>query len=253
MARPLTARQQQVYDYIHQKISLRGYGPTVREIGDFLGIKSPNGVMCHLRALERKGMINRSANKSRAIELTSQPPRDKTAGLTVRGQVEKGECCLFDAPKSIDVMGMLEHPQRYLLQYSGHDLRDFAIADGDILVVETSSHPNLGALELIRNELGVIELKPSPESATVGSRPASTNSLSEFLTENPIADESVDGHADDGHSRNADSDNLPALEQTPVSQVVGVVVGILRTHQAANHHLTSPTGASRPRLTSTST
>ncbi len=53
----LTDRQQAVYEFIREKILKRGYGPTVREIGEQMEIRSPNGVMCHLRALERKGMI----------------------------------------------------------------------------------------------------------------------------------------------------------------------------------------------------
>jgi len=65
----LTEQQKSVYEYIRECILSRGYGPTVREIGEHMEIKSPNGVMCHLRALERKGVIYRSANKSRAIEL----------------------------------------------------------------------------------------------------------------------------------------------------------------------------------------
>ena len=68
----LTDRQRRVYELIRELILNRGYGPTVREIGEAFGIKSPNGVMCHLRALERKGLILRSPNKSRAIELTEK-------------------------------------------------------------------------------------------------------------------------------------------------------------------------------------
>jgi repressor LexA len=47
----LTDRQRQIYDFIQDKIESRGYGPTVREIGTAFSIKSPNGVMCHLKAL----------------------------------------------------------------------------------------------------------------------------------------------------------------------------------------------------------
>src|SRR4051812_19853679 len=47
----LTPRQREIYDFIKDKIESRGYGPTVREIGDGFGIESPNGVMCHLKAL----------------------------------------------------------------------------------------------------------------------------------------------------------------------------------------------------------
>jgi repressor LexA len=167
MARPLTDRQQQVYDFIHDKICTRGYGPTVREIGEFLGIRSPNGVMCHLRALERKGMISRLANKSRAIEITNRtnglpqaevaPARDCL--LAVRGCVARGSCSLFDSPQSFDVLELLQRTERYLLQYNGDDLRDYAIDDGDLLVVEPCTEGSGHGLELVRYASGAIELR----------------------------------------------------------------------------------------------
>jgi len=51
----LTQRQEEVYKFIREKIRGRGYGPTVREIATQFGIHSPNGVVCHLKALEKKG------------------------------------------------------------------------------------------------------------------------------------------------------------------------------------------------------
>ena len=65
----MTKRQRMVYEFIRDKIRNRGYGPTVREIGEQFGIASPNGVMCHLKALEKKGLITREPNMSRAIQL----------------------------------------------------------------------------------------------------------------------------------------------------------------------------------------
>lgn len=167
MARSLTARQQQAYDFIHDKIALQGYGPTVREIGDCLGIKSPNGVMCHLRALERKGMIRRFAHKSRAIEIADPADLEQViesqplpkGSLAVRGCVAKGMCRLYDAPLPFDLTGVLQNTQRYLLQYSGHDLCDYSIADGDMLVVEPSGKPSSEALTLVQCPDGSIELK----------------------------------------------------------------------------------------------
>ena len=50
----LTKRQREVYEFVRDKIQNRGYGPTVREIGERFKIKSPNGVMCHLRARSRR-------------------------------------------------------------------------------------------------------------------------------------------------------------------------------------------------------
>jgi len=65
--RVLTERQQEVFDFVKEKILKRGYGPSVREIGAAVGISSPNGVMCHLKALERKGNITREAHTARAM------------------------------------------------------------------------------------------------------------------------------------------------------------------------------------------
>jgi hypothetical protein len=63
-----TERQMEIYAFIRDKIHSRGYGPTVREIGLAFKIRSPNGVVCHLKALERKGLITRGKNMSRAID-----------------------------------------------------------------------------------------------------------------------------------------------------------------------------------------
>jgi repressor LexA len=67
----LTKRQQEVLAYIEEQS--RRYGPTVREIAAALHIKSPNGVVCHLTALERKGRIKRLPGISRGIELLERP------------------------------------------------------------------------------------------------------------------------------------------------------------------------------------
>jgi repressor LexA len=75
----LTERQQQVLGYIRQSITERGYPPTLREIGAFMGIRSTNGVNDHLRALERKGYLTREDMKSRALrprDLEVVPPSD---------------------------------------------------------------------------------------------------------------------------------------------------------------------------------
>src|SRR5262245_43840470 len=63
----LTSRQAAVFEFIKEKVQTRGYGPTVREIGEHFQISSPNGVMCHLRALERKQLLRRVRKHDRAI------------------------------------------------------------------------------------------------------------------------------------------------------------------------------------------
>src|SRR6186997_56455 len=84
----LTDRQKDVYDFIRDKIRNRGYGPTVREIGEQFQISSPNGVMCHLKALEKKGLITREPNMSRAIQLAQEPASER--GLPLVGRIAAG-------------------------------------------------------------------------------------------------------------------------------------------------------------------
>src|SRR6187401_2218703 len=86
----LTSRQREVYDYIREKIRTRGYGPTVREIGTQFDIKSPNGVMYHLKALEKKGLINREPNMSRAIMLATDSFDSQRPGLPLAGRIAAG-------------------------------------------------------------------------------------------------------------------------------------------------------------------
>src|ERR1700745_1688157 len=84
----LTDRQKEIYEFIRGKIESRGYGPTVREIGEAFDIRSPNGVMCHLKALVKKGLISRQARSARAIQLIDHHPA--SASLPLMGMVAAG-------------------------------------------------------------------------------------------------------------------------------------------------------------------
>src|ERR1700682_3906582 len=84
----LTDRQREIYEFIKNKIESRGYGPTVREIGEAFGIQSPNGVMCHLNALVKKGLIIRQGGRARAIQLVDH--RRPSQGLPMLGNVAAG-------------------------------------------------------------------------------------------------------------------------------------------------------------------
>src|SRR6185503_5366140 len=75
----LTKRQEQTLDFIRHSINERGYPPTLREIGEYMGIRSTNGVNDHLRALERKGYLRREDMKSRALKLVENAALSKPA------------------------------------------------------------------------------------------------------------------------------------------------------------------------------
>src|SRR3954454_4387414 len=91
---PLTDRQKAVLDFISRSIERRGYPPTLREIGEHMGIKSTNGVNDHLKALEKKGYLEREDLKSRAlrpISLDGAGPTGQMVEVPILGRVAAGE------------------------------------------------------------------------------------------------------------------------------------------------------------------
>jgi repressor LexA len=173
MPNELTDRQQNVYDMIRSLIVKRGYGPTVREIGEHFGIKSPNGVMCHLRALERKGLITRSPNKSRAIELTHAADRNGHS-LPMAGMVAAGPTTLaFQQNDRVDFSEMLFKDDRFILRVSGDSMIDAHITDGDYVVIQKQSSAEPGQMVVAQTPEGEATLKYwYPESGRIRLQPA---------------------------------------------------------------------------------
>jgi repressor LexA len=114
----LTKRQKSVYEFIRDKIRNRGYGPTVREIGENFDISSPNGVMCHLKALEKKGLITREPNMSRAIQLVAEPIEER--GLPLAGRIAAGVLHeAIEQNERVDFEAMFNKKNLYVLKVSG--------------------------------------------------------------------------------------------------------------------------------------
>lgn len=133
--RSLTRKQQQIYDFIKDKILNRGYGPTVREIGQHFGIRSPNGVMCHLKALEKKEMITRDERMSRAITLTDAPQLKRTS-LPLAGQIAAGAPVLAVEDRDrVDFAKLFDDSDQFCLKVKGDSMIEDHIADGDYAVI----------------------------------------------------------------------------------------------------------------------
>lgn len=129
----LTPRQRAIYDFIKDKIVNRGYGPTVREIGAGFKIKSPNGVMCHLKALEKKGLITRESHMSRAIQITE--PLSKMT-LPLRGSIAAGSLReSIEQQEQIDFSNLFNDENQFCLKVTGDSMIEAQIADGDFVVV----------------------------------------------------------------------------------------------------------------------
>jgi repressor LexA len=159
MTKPtLTPRQQEIYDFLREKIVTRGYGPTVREIGLRFEIKSPNGVMCHLKALEKKGMISRESHMSRAIQL-SNPPQPLTE-LPFFGQLAVGEQFPASNPDDrLDFSGMFNSPELCCLRVRGSGLQEDLILEGDTLIVHQQPTFRDGDLAVIVHEDGTTAVR----------------------------------------------------------------------------------------------
>jgi repressor LexA len=168
----MTKRQRMVYEFIRDKIRNRGYGPTVREIGLQFGIASPNGVMCHLKALEKKGLITREPNMSRAIQLAVEPIEER--GLPLRGRVAAG--VLHEAVEQterVDFDAMFNKKSYFVLQVNGDSMIDAQIMDGDYVIIKKTREAQPGQIVVAQTEDGEATLKRFyPEANRIRLEPA---------------------------------------------------------------------------------
>ncbi len=154
----LTDRQKDVYDFIRDKIRNRGYGPTVREIGDHFQISSPNGVMCHLKALEKKGLITREPNMSRAIQLSTEPADER--GLPLVGSIAAGVMHeAIEQDERVDFEGMFSQKNLFALKVSGESMIDAQIASGDYVVIRKQRTARDGQIVVAQTDEGEATLK----------------------------------------------------------------------------------------------
>ncbi|MCA9599985.1 MAG: transcriptional repressor LexA [Myxococcales bacterium] len=148
----LTKRQEQTLDFIRRSIQERGYPPTLREIGEHMGIKSTNGVNDHLRALERKGYLRREDMKSRALKLVedavAQPDEDDLIEIQVLGRVAAGAPLLADEnvidTVRIDKMMVRGGRDVFGLRVSGDSMIDAGIFSGDYIFVKKQATAERG-------------------------------------------------------------------------------------------------------------
>ncbi|HET7541168.1 MAG TPA: transcriptional repressor LexA [Polyangiaceae bacterium] len=154
----LTARQEQTLDFIRKSIEERGYPPTLREIGEYMGIRSTNGVNDHLRALERKGYLRREDMKSRALKLVSgsessipvKVPDDDLVEVRVLGRVAAGLPLLAEENviDTVRVDRMLVRGGREVfgLRVTGDSMIEAGIMSGDYIFVKKQSTAERGEI-----------------------------------------------------------------------------------------------------------
>ncbi|MEW6989832.1 transcriptional repressor LexA [Colwelliaceae bacterium 6441] len=149
--RPLTPRQEQIFDLIKENIANTGMPPTRAEIADFFGFKSANAAEEHLKALAKKGYIDMLPGTSRGIRLAEQFIEEE--GLPLIGRVAAGEPILAQehVEDRYKVDGNLFHPAAdYLLRVNGESMKDIGILDGDLLAVHQTSDVQNGQVIVAR-------------------------------------------------------------------------------------------------------
>ena len=141
----LTGRQQEIWDYVVEYVDNHGYPPTVREIGEAVGLASPSTVHAHLANLERAGLLKRDPSKPRALELVGRtaahghaaPPETEVKRLPLMGQIAAGGPLLADqnVEEEIAVPEPLGRNADFHLRVRGESMVNAGILDGDIVVV----------------------------------------------------------------------------------------------------------------------
>src|ERR687897_2400845 len=146
----LTERQRQILDFLTEYVVAHGYPPTVREIGEAVGLASPSTVHAHLANLVRAGLLKRDPTKPRAVELVGRERREAPAGtmdrLPLVGQIAAGGPLL--AEQNVEEHLAVPETLRgdFLLRVKGDSMVNAGILDGDIVVVQRTQDARDGEI-----------------------------------------------------------------------------------------------------------
>lgn len=138
----LTARQQQLLDFLREEHDRTGIMPTTREIQEHFGFSSQTAAISHLRALERKGVIERQAGKARALRFTDDLERGPMIDIPLFGSITAGmaedveqtheRCVSADA----ESLGISRSAKTFALTVRGDSMIDAHILEGDCVILE---------------------------------------------------------------------------------------------------------------------
>lgn len=138
----ISAKQQEILEYIKEEILHKGYPPAVREICEAVHLRSTSSVHAHLETLENKGYIRRDATKPRAIEIVDDQfnlTRRELVNVPIVGQVAAGQPIL--AEENIEdyfpiPAGMMPNKESFMLKVKGESMINAGILNGDLILVQ---------------------------------------------------------------------------------------------------------------------
>jgi repressor LexA len=186
-----TARQQRIMEFIADTVRVRGYPPTVREIGEAVGLTSSSSVHSQLANLERKGLLHRDPTKPRAIGLSPDDSRPEVAIVPLVGRIAAGTPVLAseNVEEHVPVpMGFVDGAEHFALRVTGESMVGAGIFDGDLVIVRRQDDASSGDI--------VVAVMPGPgeDEATV-KRLSRRGSKVMLVPENPAMEpfEMADG------------------------------------------------------------
>jgi repressor LexA len=174
----LTKRQKELVDYLDTHITKHGYAPTLEEIGRHFGLTSLATIHKHLTNLERKGLIRRKWNRSRALEVVPRVRKTVAVELPLLGRVAAGAPIeALENPDSITVPeDLVGRGETFVLRVQGTSMVKEGILDGDYIVVESRTQADNGdtVVALVRGDAtvkrfyrekaGMIRLQPANDN-----------------------------------------------------------------------------------------
>ena len=143
----ITARQQRIVDFIAETVRRRGYPPTVREIGEAVGLTSSSSVHSQLANLERRGLLHRDPTKPRAIGLAPADSRPEAAVVPLVGRIAAGAPVLADenVEEYLPVpMGFVDGAEHFALRVQGDSMIGAGIFDRDVVIVRRQDDASNG-------------------------------------------------------------------------------------------------------------
>jgi repressor LexA len=146
----LTARQREIWSFVLDYADRHGYPPTVREIGEAVGLASPSTVHAHLANLERAGLLRRDPTKPRALELTGRGNKQVEAAelpkLPLLGQIAAGGPLLAEENVEDEIAVPETLHGDFLLRVKGDSMIEAGILEGDIVVVRRAQDARDGEI-----------------------------------------------------------------------------------------------------------
>jgi repressor LexA len=198
---PLTARQRRILEFISETVHERGYPPTVREIGEAVGLTSSSSVHAQLANLERRGLLHKDPTKPRAMSLAE--PRVEGVVVPLVGRIAAGTPVL--AAEHVEEylmvpMGFAGGDEHFALRVRGDSMLGAGILDGDLVIVRAGSAADDGDV------VAVLLPGPAEDEATV-KRLRRRKGQVLLVPENPALD---------------------PFPMDPAGRILGTVVAVLR-------------------------